>query len=158
MPPSRPDERGVRDVNDRGAGATGPSRCPDKASRTDAPKCMSGQQPARTGQAPAPAAPPGTCSKRLIRRVRSAGVFPPLWPAVRKGSHGRVRFCVKPHAAALCLFSVKGAGRDVCDMRCDTHRAAGAVKRPAFRTSLSGNGRETTEDRRALEPDKTTGR
>ena len=58
-----------------------------------------------------------------------------------------------------CAFTALKAQDAMCaDMRCDTYRAAGAVKRPAFRTSLSGDkGRDETEDRCTLEPDKTRG-
>jgi hypothetical protein len=44
------------------------------------------------------------------------------------------------------------------DKRFDTRGAAGAVKRPAFRTSPWGKTDENEgEDRHALEPDKTRG-
>jgi hypothetical protein len=42
------------------------------------------------------------------------------------------------HAAALCLEALKGMGRRGYRPRFDTHGAAGAVNRPAFRTSLLG--------------------
>jgi hypothetical protein len=60
--------------------------------------------------------------------------------------------------AALCLEALKGAGRHGCRPRFDSHGAAGAVKRLSVPHVPSWeNGRETTEDRRALEPDKSNG-
>ena len=47
------------------------------------------------------------------------------------------------HAAALCR---KAQGAMCVDERFDTHGAAGAVKRPAFRTSLRGNGRQEDQE------------
>ena len=80
-----------------------------------------------------------TCSKPLIRRVRSAGVFLPLWPAAFTGSHGRMRYALSRMRPPCAFTALKAQGAMCADMRCDTYRAAGAVKRPAFRTPPRGN-------------------
>ena len=86
-----------------------------------------------------------TCSKPLIRRVRSAGVFLPLWPVAFTGSHGRMRYALSRMRPPCAFTALKAQGAMCAVMRCDTYRAAGAVKRPAFRTSPWGTTDETRQ-------------
>ena len=56
------------------------------------------------------------------------------------------------------LTALKAQDAMGVDMRFDTHGAAGAVNRPAFRTPLRGKTEgNRRKDRRALEPDKPRG-
>ena len=88
-----------------------------------------------------------------VHRVRNAGVFLLLWPAALTGSHA---VCSSTSMRMPCAFAaLKAQDAMGVDMRFDTHGAAGAVKRPAFRTSPLGKTDEN--NRRALEPDKPQG-
>src|ERR687895_746170 len=105
-----------------------------KQGRADGSSACPGGSPHEPGGVSTKATIPGDMQQTgQIHRVRNAGVYLLLWLAAPTSSPAvcflsRSSGCPVPH----------GAGRHVVHRRVAPHGAAGAAKRPAFRTPLGG--------------------
>ena len=128
----RPGAAGERAIKRRRACPA--KRTSAKQGRADGSSACPGGSPHEPGGVSTKATIPGDMQQTgQIHRVRNAGVYLLLWPAAPTSSHAVCSFsrssgCPVPH----------GAGRHVVHRRVATHGAAGAAKRPAFRTPLGG--------------------